>query len=66
MKCTESQTKETFTDDELYIISDAMLNLIRSTNCALKLIYDQNSIESLGKSLKKYKEVNQKVCMMLK
>ena len=57
---------ENFTDEELYIISDGMLNLIRDTNRALKMVYDEKSINALKEALERYQEINRKVCMMLK
>lgn len=56
---------EQFTDDELYIISDAILNLIRTTNKAIKLTYDSAAIEVLQKTLAKYQTLNTKICGML-
>lgn len=36
-----------FTDDELYMLSDGILSLIRNTNEALRLVYDSKSINVL-------------------
>lgn len=58
--------KNQFTDDELYILSDGMLALIRNTNEAVKLVSDGKSIEVLGDTLTKYIELNKKICDMLK
>lgn len=55
-----------FTDDELYILSDGILSLIRNTNEALKLVYDRKSIEILQETQKRYKNLNTKICGMLK
>ena len=57
--------KEEFTSEEIYILSDAMLELIRTTNNALKLVYDNDSIKSLQTTLEKYQKLNEKVCRML-
>ena len=57
--------KEEFTSEEMYILSDAMLELIRTTNNALKLVYDNDSIKALQTTLEKYQRVNEKVCRML-
>jgi len=55
-----------FTDEELYILSDAMLALIRNTNHALKCIYDKHSIATLTATKTNYQELSQKVCSMLR
>ena len=57
--------KENFTSEEMYILSDALLELIRTTNDALKLVYDKDSIKALQTTLKKYQKVNEKVSRML-
>ena len=57
--------KEEFTSEEMYILSDAMLELIRTTNNALKLVYDKDSIRALQTTLEKYQRLNEKVCRML-
>ena len=55
-----------FTDDEIYILSDALLSLIRGTNEALKLTYDKKCIGELQKVARKYQTLNEKVCKYLK
>jgi len=55
-----------FTDKELYILSDAMLCLIRQTNKNMKEVYDKESIKALENAVNQYRELNTKVCMMLK
>lgn len=57
--------KEEFTSEEMYILSDAMLELIKTTNNALKLVYDNDSIKALQTTLEKYQKLNEKVCRML-
>lgn len=57
--------KEEFTSEEMYILSDAMLELIRTTNNALKLVYDNDSIKALQTTLEKYQKLNEKVCRLL-
>lgn len=57
--------KEEFTSEEMYILSDAMLELIRTTNNALKLVYDKDNIKALQTTLEKYQKLNEKVCRML-
>ena len=58
--------KKQFTDEELYMLSDGVLALIRNTNEAMKLVSDGKSIEVLGDTLTKYRELNKKICDMLK
>ena len=58
--------KKQFTDEELYMLSDGVLALIRNTNEAIKLVSDGKSIEVLEDILKKYRELNKKICDMLK
>ena len=58
--------KKQFTDEELYMLSDGVLALIRNTNEAMKLVSDGKSIEVLGATLTKYRELNKKICDMLK
>ena len=55
-----------FTDDEMYILSDGLLALIRSTCEALKLTYDKESIEKLQAAVQKYQRLNEKVCSYIK
>ena len=54
-----------FTDDELYMLSDGILALIRNTNQALQLTSDKSCIEALENLNKKYRELNTKICGML-
>ena len=56
--------KEEFTSEEMYILSDAMLELIKTTTNALKLVYDKDSIKALQTTLEKYQRLNEKVCRM--
>ena len=51
-----------FTDDELYMLSDGILSLIRNTNEALRLVYDSKSIKVLQETQSKYKDLNRKIC----
>lgn len=62
----EEVTMCEFTDDEIYILSDGLLSLIRGTNEALKLTYDKESIEKLQEAMRKYQMLNEKVCKYLK
>lgn len=59
------ENEKQFTDDELYMLSDGILALIRSTNEALKLVCDSKNIEVLQESQKRYKNLNAKICGML-
>ena len=61
----ELENEKQFTDDELYMLSDGILALIRSTNEALRLVCDSKSIEVLQESQKRYKDLNAKICGML-
>ena len=56
--------KKQFTDEELYMLSDGVLALIRNTNEAMKLVSDGKSIEILQETQKRYKELNAKICGM--
>ena len=62
----ELENEKQFTDDELYMLSDGILALIRSTNEVLRLICDSKSIEVLQETQKRYKDLNTKICGMLK
>lgn len=55
-----------FTDDEMYILSDALLSLICGTNEALRFTYDKKCIEELQKVARKYQMLNEKICKYLK
>lgn len=55
-----------FTDEELNILSDAMLCLIRNTCDAQKKVYDSNAIHVLGDLINTYSELNTKVCSYMK
>ena len=47
-------------------VLDGVLALIRNTNEAMKLVSDGKSIEVLGDTLTKYRDLNKKICDMLK
>lgn len=53
-----------FTDEELYMLSDGMLALIRNTNKAL-IVSDSKDIEALFETRQKYRDLNTKICKML-
>lgn len=54
-----------FTKEELQILSNAMLNLIRSTNVALTMTYDPVSINALKLANIQYQNLNKKICKMI-
>ena len=58
--------KKHFTDEELYMLLDGVLALIRNTNEAMKLVSDWKSIKVLRDTLTKYRELNSKICDILK
>ena len=62
----ELENENQFTDEDLYMLLDGVLALIRNTNEAMKLVSDGKSIEVLGDTLTKYRELNKKICDMLK
>lgn len=61
----ELENEKQFTDDELYMLSDGILALIKGTNEALRLVCDSKSIEVLQASQQIYKNLNAKICGML-
>ena len=61
-----NKTEIQFTDDELYMLSDGLLALIRNVNNASKLVCHSKTLDALETELEKYKELNTKICKMLK
>lgn len=55
-----------FTDDELYLLSDGMLKMIQNANEAARLVPDMHAQNALKDAAGKYKELNDKICMLLK
>lgn len=57
-----------FTDDEMYILSDGTLALIKNMNSALELMPESKSdaIIALRELRSTYKELNNKICKMIK
>lgn len=53
-----------FTSEELTILSNALLRLISSTQEAVNLINDLEIFEAIDKALKKYQQLNSKICDM--
>ena len=62
----ELETEKQFTDDELRILSNGILSLIDNVTKALNLVYDSKSVEVLLTSQEKYRELNTKICGMIK
>lgn len=58
--------EEFFTNEELRILSDGILSLVRNTNNAINLMTDKTVIKALEDLNGKYKELNCKVCMLIK
>lgn len=58
--------KEQFTDDELYMLSDGVLAIIRNVDEALKLVCDAKSIDALQETKRKYIDLNVKIYKMMK
>lgn len=62
----EVEAEKQFTDDELYMLSDGVVALIKNTNEAIKLVSDGKSVEVLRGVLAKYRELNKKIWDVLK
>lgn len=62
----ENNNEKQFTDDELHILSNGILSLIDNINKALNLVCDSKSVEVLLASQEKYRELNTKICGMIK
>lgn len=62
----ENNNEKQFTDDELRILSNGILSLIDNVTKALNLICDSKSVEILLASQEKYRELNTKICGMIK
>lgn len=58
--------EEIFTNEELRILSDGILSLVRNTNDAINLMTDNAVIKALEDLNGKYKELNCKVCALIK
>lgn len=54
-----------FTNEELNILSDALINLIRTVNEAKLLIPDKKCQEEITNNIKKYTKLNCKVCSLM-
>ena len=55
-----------FTYEELYVLADGILSLIKNTNQALQLVSNKKCIEELEKLNKEYLELSTKIYKMLK
>ena len=53
-----------FEYEELFILSNGLLELIDNVNKAKKLVYDEKSQASLNEELKIYQELNSKLMKM--
>lgn len=62
----ENNNEKQFTDDELRILSNGILSLIDNVTKALNLICDSKSVDVLLASQEKYRELNTKICGMIK
>lgn len=51
-----------FTPEEISILSDALLCLIKDTYEAKSKIYDRTANEALDKAAGKYQRINKKIC----
>ena len=60
-----NKTEKQFTDDELYILSDGLLALIRNVNNASKLVCASKTLDAHEEEIKRYRELNTKICGML-
>lgn len=56
---------EQFTDDELYILSDGLLALIRNVNNAARLVCNNKTLDAMDEELQTYRKLNEKVCKMI-
>ena len=61
----DSSTAINFTNEEICILSDALLLLIQNTNKALILVHGSECINALTNTLEKYQKLNQKICKWL-
>ena len=54
-----------FTYDELIMLSDGILSMMENTNKALALIKSSEAHDILSNELKRYCELNYKICDMM-
>lgn len=62
----ENNNEKQFTDDELRMLSNGILSLIDNVTKALNLVCDSKSVKVLLASQEKYRELNTKICEMIK
>lgn len=55
-----------FTNEEIGILSEAMLDLINNTNKAITLVRNKKCIDALQNALQTYEKLNSKICNLLK
>lgn len=61
----KNRTEKQFTDDELYILSDGLLALIRNVNNAARLVCNNKTFDAIDEELQAYRKLNEKVCKMI-
>ena len=54
-----------FTDNELHMISDGLIALIRDAGEAKKLIHSEKTLASIDEETKQLVSLNDKVCNMM-
>lgn len=54
-----------FSNDELYMLSEGVLLLIRDANSAAALLHDANLVKEVEELRIKYTELNAKICDMI-
>lgn len=57
--------KNTFTNEELIVISNALILAIQNNNEAAKLTISREAVEEIGKSSNALCKLNSKVCSMM-
>ena len=60
-----NKTEKQFTDDELYILSDGLLALIRNVNNAARLVCNNKTLDAMDEELNTYRKLNEKICKMI-
>lgn len=62
----ELETESQFTNDELNMLSEGVIVLIKNANEALTLVNDNKCIDALMELRQKYQILNAKICGMIK
>ena len=60
-----NERKDSFTHDELIMLSNGILSMMENTNKALALIKSSEAYDILSKELDRYCQLNNKVCDMM-